>query len=66
MEFYETDSPSLVIKITKLAICWFDFLCVDFRMVGEDVIPPGLVINLLEMDVNSDVVLCADMIGLIN
>lgn len=49
--------PGLVIKITEFAIGRFDFLGVDFGVVSENVLPPSLIIYLLEMDKNTFVIL---------
>ena len=55
---YRTEGlPSFIIKITKFAIGWFDFLGVDFGVMSENILPPSLIVYLFQMDVNTFVVL---------
>ena len=55
---YRTEGlPSFIIKITKFAIGWFDFLGVDFGVMSENILPPSLIVYLFQMDVNTFVIL---------
>ena len=43
-------SPRFSVKITELTVLGLDFLGIDFRMVGQDILPPVLFLELLEMN----------------
>jgi hypothetical protein len=49
--------PSFIIKIAQFAVGGLDFLGIDLWVVGEDVLPPSLIVYLLEMNENSFVIL---------
>ena len=42
--------PCFKVEIAQLAVLRLDFPCVDLGMVCEDVLPPGLLVQLLKMD----------------
>lgn len=52
------NTPSFTIKVTELAILRLDLTDIDFRVVGEDVLPPILLVHLLEMNMNGLLILC--------
>jgi hypothetical protein len=43
-------SPCFKVEIAELAVLRLDFPSVDLGMVGQDVLPPGLLVELLKMD----------------
>jgi hypothetical protein len=49
--------PRFTIKIAELAVFRLDLADIDFRMMSEDVLPPILLVQLLEMNMNSLLVL---------
>ena len=46
---YDPDLPSLSIEVTKLTVLRYDLLGIDLRMVGENMCPPLLLVNFLEV-----------------
>lgn len=54
--------PRISIQVTKLAILRLDLRRVDLGVVREDVLPPLLRIQLLEVNVHSFLVICKSIL----
>ena len=50
--------PSLSVQITQLTVFRLDFGGIDLGMMGEHVLPPLLLIEFLQMNENTLLVLC--------
>ena len=54
----ECPLPGLSVQVAELAILGLDFRGIELRMVGEYVLPPLLLIEFLQMNENTLLVLC--------
>lgn len=50
-------APCFAVEVPELAVLRYDLPSVDLRVVGEDVLPPLLLVHLLQMDAYSLLVL---------
>ena len=53
--------PGLSIQIAKFAIARFDFPGINLGMVCQDIFPPPLLVNFLEVNIHELVVLLIDI-----
>lgn len=60
---YQEDKPRFSVKVAELTVLWLDFADVDFGMVSEHVLPPLLLIQFLEMNMNGLLVLYGRQVG---
>lgn len=49
--------PRFTIEIAELAIFRLNLADIDFRVMGEDVLPPILLVQLLKMNMNGLLIL---------
>ena len=45
----DPDLPGLSVEVTKFTVLRYDLLGIDLRMVGENMCPPLLLVNFLEV-----------------
>ena len=50
-------APCFAVQVTKLAVLWDDLCGIDLGMVSEYVLPPFLIVNFLQVNVNEFLVL---------